>query len=57
VKPGQVYGYRVHSPHDPERGHRFNPRKILLDPYAKAIAREGQQLAGGAFSSCKTKVP
>jgi isoamylase len=40
VKPGQVYGYRVYGPHDPERGHRFNPRKILLDPYAKAIARD-----------------
>jgi isoamylase len=40
VKPGQVYGYRVHGPHDPSRGHRFNPRKILLDPYAKAIARD-----------------
>jgi isoamylase len=40
LKPGQVYGYRVHGPHDPARGHRFNPRKILLDPYAKAIARD-----------------
>ena len=40
VRPGQVYGYRVHGPHDPARGHRFNPRKVLLDPYAKAIARE-----------------
>jgi isoamylase len=40
VKPGQVYGYRVHGPSDPAQGHRFNPRKILLDPYAKAIARE-----------------
>jgi isoamylase len=39
LKPGQIYGYRVHGPHDPERGHRFNPRKILLDPYAKQIAR------------------
>jgi glycogen operon protein len=40
VKPGQRYGYRVHSPHEPARGHRFNPAKLLLDPYAKAI--EGQ---------------
>ena len=39
VKPGQVYGYRVHGPDDSARGHRFNPRKLLLDPYAKAIAR------------------
>jgi glycogen operon protein len=40
LRPGQIYGYRVHGPHDPARGHRFNPRKILLDPYAKAIARD-----------------
>jgi isoamylase len=40
LRPGQIYGYRVHGPHDPARGHRFNPRKVLLDPYAKAIARE-----------------
>jgi isoamylase len=39
VKPGQIYGYRVHGPYDLARGHRFNPRKVLLDPYAKAIAR------------------
>lgn len=38
VGPGQVYGYRVHGPFDPERGQRFNPAKLLLDPYAKAIA-------------------
>ncbi len=35
----QVYGFRVHGPWEPARGHRFNPRKLLLDPYAKAIAR------------------
>ena len=40
VKPGQIYGYRVHGPYDLARGHRFNPRKVLLDPYAKAIARD-----------------
>src|SRR3954470_9303026 len=39
VRPGQLYGYRVHGPWDPARGHRFNPNKILLDPYAKAIGR------------------
>jgi isoamylase len=33
--PGTVYGYRVHGPYDPENGHRFNPNKLLLDPYAK----------------------
>ena len=37
VRPGQRYGYRVHGPHDPWNGHRFNPAKLLLDPYAKAI--------------------
>lgn len=36
---GQLYGYRVHGPYDPERGLRFNPNKLLLDPYAKAIGR------------------
>jgi glycogen operon protein len=37
VRPGQYYGYRVHGPHDPRRGYRFNAAKLLLDPYAKAI--------------------
>jgi len=39
VKPGQVYGYRVHGPYDPSNGHRFNPNKVLVDPYAKSIVR------------------
>jgi isoamylase len=38
IKPGQLYGYRVHGPYEPYKGHRFNPNKILIDPYAKAIA-------------------
>lgn len=38
LKPGQLYGYRVYGPYDPENGHRFNPNKLLIDPYAKAIA-------------------
>jgi isoamylase len=38
VLPGQLYGYRVHGPYAPERGHRFNANKLLLDPYAKRIA-------------------
>ena len=37
ARPGLPYGYRVHGPYEPERGHRFNPAKLLLDPYAKAI--------------------
>jgi len=32
IKPGQLYGYRVHGPYDPENGARFNPSKLLLDP-------------------------
>jgi isoamylase len=40
VKPGQIYGYRVYGPNEPARGYRFNPRKLLLDPYAKLIARD-----------------
>ncbi len=38
--PGQRYGYRVHGPYDPENGHRFNPNKLLLDPYAFAHVGE-----------------
>src|SRR5437763_309690 len=38
VRPGQLYGYRVHGPYEPRAGHRFNPNKLLVDPYAKAIA-------------------
>ncbi|MEX2233558.1 MAG: glycogen debranching protein GlgX [Cyclobacteriaceae bacterium] len=38
IKPGQLYGYRVHGPYDPANGHRFNPAKLIIDPYAKAIA-------------------
>ena len=37
ARPGQRYGYRVHGPYDPARGHRFNRHKLLLDPYAKLI--------------------
>ena len=38
LQPGQLYGYRVHGPWDPSRGLRFNPAKLLIDPYAKAIS-------------------
>src|SRR5580765_2220727 len=37
VGPGQRYGYRVYGPYEPAAGHRFNPSKLLIDPYAKAI--------------------
>jgi isoamylase len=38
VSAGQVYGYRVHGPYDPTHGHRFNPNKLLIDPYGKRLA-------------------
>ena len=38
ARPGLLYGYRVHGPYEPARGHRFNPHKLLLEPYAKDIA-------------------
>src|ERR1044071_6810023 len=37
ARPGQLYGYRVQGPYAPRDGHRFNPAKLLIDPYAKAI--------------------
>jgi len=39
VRPGQLYGYRVHGPYAPGDGHRCNPAKLLLDPYTKAVGR------------------
>ena len=38
IRPGQLYGYRVNGPYKPEEGHRFNANKLLIDPYAKALA-------------------
>jgi isoamylase len=40
IGPGQVYGYRVHGPYEPTAGHRFNPNKLLLDPYARGHTGE-----------------
>ena len=40
VRPGQLYGYRVHGPYAPQEGHRFNPAKLVLDPYARKLAGE-----------------
>jgi glycogen operon protein len=37
ARPGQLYGYRVHGPYEPQNGHRFNPNKLLIDPYAKSL--------------------
>jgi len=38
LRPGQLYGYRVHGPYDPRAGHRFNPHKLLIDPYARRLS-------------------
>ncbi|HEX5386043.1 MAG TPA: glycogen debranching protein GlgX [Gemmatimonadales bacterium] len=57
VRPGQLYGYRIHGPYDPERGHRFNPAKLLLDPYARAIAgtiRWSDALSGYVIGQSET---
>ena len=40
IRPGQLYGFRVSGPYNPSDGHRFNPHKIMLDPYAKGIGRD-----------------
>jgi len=40
VRPGQLYGYRVHGPYEPDAGHRFNHNKLLIDPYARALRGE-----------------
>ena len=37
ARPGTVYGYRVHGPYEPDAGHRFNPNKLLIDPYARQL--------------------
>ncbi len=49
ARPGTVYGYRVHGPYEPDAGHRFNPNKLVLDPYAKQLVGElrwGPELFG-----------
>ena len=49
IRPGQLYGYRVYGPYDPVRGQRFNSSKLLVDPYAKALAgqvRWGDEMLG-----------
>jgi isoamylase len=40
IRPGQLYGYRIHGPHEPQRGLRFNANKLLIDPYARALHGE-----------------
>ena len=56
VGPGQLYGYRVDGPYEPEKGHRFNPSKLLIDPYARALAghiRWDHSLFGYCFGNPK----
>ena len=54
ARPGTVYGYRVHGPYAPRAGHRFNPNKLLLDPYAKGHVGQvawGPEVFGYVFES------
>ena len=54
ARPGLAYGYRVHGPYKPEQGHRFNPNKLLIDPYAKDLVgqlRWGDALYGYTIGS------
>src|SRR3954452_2516387 len=49
ARPGTVYGYRVHGPYEPDAGHRFNPNKLVIDPYARQLVgqlRWGPELFG-----------
>jgi isoamylase len=55
VQPGQRYGFRVHGPYEPSKGHRCNPAKLLLDPYAKAI--DGQVDGDESLFSYRFKNP
>jgi glycogen operon protein len=50
ARPGLLYAYRVHGPHDPDRGHRFDHNKLLLDPYARLIKRGRCQVIDPAFT-------
>ena len=51
LRPGQAYGYRVHGPYAPHEGHRFNPAKLLIDPYAKRLS--GQPIWNDALMGYK----
>ncbi len=63
LKPGQLYGYRVHGPYDPQKGHRFNHHKLLIDPYARAISGNinwhdslfGYDLKGGGSNNSMSR--
>ena len=57
ARPGLLYGYRVHGPHDAERGHRFDHNKVLLDPYARLIRRGRCQVVDPAFTWGEDRAP
>jgi isoamylase len=48
IKAGQLYGYRISGPYAPESGHRFDPEKVLIDPYARAISTKNYQRSAAA---------
>ena len=57
ARPGLIYGYRVHGPHDPDRGHRFDHNKLLLDPYTRMIRRGRCQVVDPAFTWSDDRPP
>ena len=57
ARPGLIYGYRLHGPHDADRGHRFDHNKILLDPYARMIRRGRCQVVDPAFTWGDDRAP
>lgn len=52
---GTLYGYRIHGPYEPTQGHRFNPSKILVDPYAKSLGRPLQWTSDVSYPNDKTE--
>ncbi len=60
IHPGQLYGYRVHGPYAPHAGHRFNPHKLVLDPYAKVMGRStrwNDSLFGYRLGASEDSIP
>jgi glycogen operon protein len=57
ARPGLYYGYHVHGPHDPDHGHRFDPAKALLDPYARMIRGGRSQVVDTAFTWGDDRAP
>jgi len=57
ARPGLLYGYRVYGPNEPDRGHRFDPSKVLLDPYARLIKHQRGQVVDPAFTWGDDRAP